>query len=296
MRRPICPDISEYFEILSFLQDFYLINKDIHKNFSYRYLAKKLNWSAPYLNDVFRGRKKLSLKRALEFIDYIGLKGVKAEKFLFMFLSNTDLNFSKSTLSSNAIDARNTKKQLSNLMREEFESFETIYDFYIIFYIATNKDIWNSSDFLNRLTLNKKITLEKTDQAYDRLIAKGFIKYEPKTGKTIILKIDGLFFDEQLSQRPVENDKIKSALILNSEREFIGNYLNYLEKPSAKDRAFFSGIIHIEEGMLGEALDRIYSLRNYMYSLNEKTDANLANAQNLKVMQFSLNMFSLFKD
>lgn len=295
MRRILCPDIAEYSEILSFLRDFYLTNKEANKNFSYRYLAKKLKWSAPYLNDIFKGRKKLSLKRALEFMDFVGLKGVKAEKFLFMYLSDTDLNFSKSTLSANALVARNTKKQLSNLMPEEFKSLENVYAFYIISYITTNQNTWNSSDFLNRLTLNKKVSLEAIEHAYERLIVLGVLEYDSTTGKTVILKTDGLYFDELFTDTQGDNAALTSELILNSEKEFVTNYLDFLQKPTTNDRAFFSGTIHLEEGMLGDAIDRLYSLRNYLYSLDAKTEANLAASKDLKVMQFSLNMFSLFK-
>ncbi|MBY0412724.1 MAG: hypothetical protein K2Q18_01095, partial [Bdellovibrionales bacterium] len=102
MRKTFTPDINLYSEILPFFQDFYLLNKEKNKNFSYQYMAMQLDWSAPYINDVFKGRKKLSLNRAMELIEYLGLSGTTAERFLFLYLSDSDPSFSNSSMSKTA--------------------------------------------------------------------------------------------------------------------------------------------------------------------------------------------------
>ena len=75
------PDINAYSQFHSFLHDFFDINKQSNKNFSFRFLARNLGWSASHLNDVLQGRRFLSLNKILEFIEYLGLKGVKRKGF-----------------------------------------------------------------------------------------------------------------------------------------------------------------------------------------------------------------------
>lgn len=297
MRKAFAPNINLYSEILPYLQDFYALNKVKNSKFSYRYLALKLKWSAPYLNDVFKGRKKLSLTKALEFIQFLDLKGAKAERFLFLFLSDSNTDFSESLLKNSALASRNTEKEHNRAMElEDFEKLQTLLDYYILYFLELNKGVWRAEDFLSKLTLQVKPTLNTLEIAINRLLKNNFIKYNSQTSLYELQVTDHLIFD----QAPVDKSELEKRrleVLVKQEREYVTNFYNYLLKPISEKRTFCSGIINLDMELFAEAQDRIFALRNYLYELDLKGQARYAEAKGpeSRIWQFSINLFSLFE-
>jgi hypothetical protein len=84
------PKIADYSDCQKYMHDFYEINKESRKTFSYRFLAKKLNWPVSYLNDVIHGRRILTLQRALEFSTFGKLDLVETERLIYMTMKDAN--------------------------------------------------------------------------------------------------------------------------------------------------------------------------------------------------------------
>ncbi len=292
------PNINLYDDFISYLEDFFSINKSQNSKFSYRYLALKLNWSAPYLNDVIKGRKKLSLGKAVELINYIGLKGAKAERFLFLYLSNVNPEFSHSSVHKDAILARNAEREHSRAMSlDEFEKLSTLLDYYILYFLELNKGVWNIDDFINKLTIQSKPSKEIVQFTFNRLEKNNYVILDPKTSLYKLNVTDQLIFDQdQDCKTELETRRLES--LLQQEKEYAKNYFNYLKMPIKDKRAFCSGIINLDMELFTEAQDRIFALRNYLYELDAKGQQRYAEAKGpeSRVWQFSINIFSLFEN
>jgi uncharacterized protein (TIGR02147 family) len=296
MKKTFTPDINQYSEILPFLQDFYTVNKENNKNFSYRYLAMKLKWSAPYINDLIKGRKKLSLKRALEFIELIELKGTSAERFLFLFLSDSDNNFSESQLNKQALSAHDSKREVKkDIERIEFEKYESLFDHYIFFYLDYMKGVWNAETFLKKLNFPIKPSEEFLGTCIARMIKNKVIKYNSISGLYEHLSLGGVVMD-QTGNGVTEEERLKLAAIVKQERDYASSYLNYMHDP--KDpRIFCSGIINLDKELFIEAQDRMFALRNFLYELDHRAQERIPSAKGpeSRLWQFSMHMFSLFE-
>lgn len=299
MKKVISPDINQYLDLLSYLQDFYLLNKKKNAFFSFRYLASKIGWSAPYINDVFKGRKKFSLARAIEFINFIELKGTKAERFLFLYLSDTDHAFATSALKETALSNRDAKRSRGEMDLEEFKKLSSLFDYYILYYIELNCGIWDTEDFIKKLTLPCKPKVELIEQSLKRLQVIGQIKFNSKTKLyKIPPTVGNVLIIDQEGKSNTEKEKIKLDAILKQEREYQTNYLNYLQHPVPNRRTFFSGILNLDLELYNEAQDRISALRNYLYELDVLGQQRYSEASGpeSRIWQFSMNIFSLFEN
>jgi uncharacterized protein (TIGR02147 family) len=299
MKKLICPEINRYDRLLSFLDDFYKLNKEKNGFFSFRYMAGKLKWSGSYLNDVFKGKKHFSLKRALEFVEFIELKGVRAERFLFLLLSDTSKDFAHSKVQSMVLMSRNSQAVRGTMTHEEFAKYQTLFDYYILFYIELNKGVWNVQDFLEKLTLPQKPPIVLINKAVKRLENIGQVIFDPKSKKYGLRETEdnSLIFDQNGKNTSID-EKAKLEAILKLERAYQINYLNYLENSIPRHRTFFSGVINLDEELYIEARDRIFSLRNYLYELDCRAQERYSSARGPsdRVWQFSINLFSLFED
>ena len=103
-----CPDINQYNSISLFLQEVYSLNKKANKNASFRYFALKLKWPVSYLNDIIKGRKKLTIKRALELGLFLKLDAVDLERLIYLSLKQ--------------FEDKTTNDYFSKKLTEEFDS------------------------------------------------------------------------------------------------------------------------------------------------------------------------------
>lgn len=297
MKKILSPDINLYSEILPYLQDFYTLNKEKNKNFSYRYLALRLKWSAPYINDLIKGRKKLSLKRALEFIELLELKGTNAERFLFLFLSDSDNLFSNSLLNKNALAAHDSKKQVhKEVLINEFEKFETMFDLYILFYLDYFKGEWNAEKFLLKFNFPKKPSIDFLNARVIRMVENKLLKPLPNPHTYQIISLGGVVLDQHDGASSEEEHR-KLAAITKQERDYAESYLNYLNGPM-KQNIFCSGIINLNTELYSEAKDRLFAFRNFLYELDQRAQADIATATSAdsRIWQFSMHIFSIFED
>lgn len=299
MSKPFAPDISDYDKLLPFFEDFYALNKKQNKKFSYQFLANKLGWSAPYLNDIFKGRKRLSLTRALEFMELLGLRGVRAERFLTLFLAESDASFSKSRVMQETLAGTNTNfRPSTENVKELLKQFETIFEYYILFYLHYNKGAWNTDKFLSELTLTSKPTNEWIERVFQKLVEQERVTFQPKsqTYKVETRTHDLLHFD------PKRNADEFRKRIAKVAQEHSAVFYDYLENPLYGKSSYVVGTVSLDPEAYQEARARISALHNYLIEASGKCqarfdeDANAAVTAENRIWQYQINIFSVFED
>jgi hypothetical protein len=83
---PHCPDVTSYVSMESFFKRLIADNSRRHKAFSYRALAKFLEWPFSLVSDVINGRKHLALTRSLEFANRFSLDVEQTDHLVLLSL------------------------------------------------------------------------------------------------------------------------------------------------------------------------------------------------------------------
>lgn len=297
MSKPYSPDISLYSNLHNFFQDFYFLNKELNPKFSYQYLAKKLNWSAPYLNDVFKGRKKLSLRRMIEFTNYLGISGPQEERFLILYLSDSDNEFAKSSLKASALSSTNSALSTSNIPLEKHQDYASVYDQYVAMYLYYKKGEWSATDFLSSLALTTKPTPEQLEDSLERLVKGKIVSFDEASQKYIINQQDHTLLHLEEKAKAKNAEDIFNEVI-RMDREYAKQYLDYTLSPRKGSICAFNGLIHLNDETYKEVCKRVVALHNFLVEISEKSDGeNLLNPKGppKKVWQYQLNLFSLFE-
>lgn len=287
------PDINLYSEFRPFLSDFIKLNKAHNKNFSLRFFAKKLRWSVSHLNDLIQGRRSISLEKALGLSDYLGLKGVRAERLLLLSLSETEGVLDKFR---EILAVRDCRKIVHTMHEDDPKTLGSVLTFRVIEYLIWLKGAWDPSDFIAR---NKGPNQENVDAAELQSIIKtleeqGVIQWNSTQNRYLMLR-EELYVDWH--RMPDKRD------IINLEKDYNGHYLGFLDDISLQISAltkgkwsYFSGSAHIPDDRAAEVLDRITSLRNYLSEIDRQTRAAYKESPDLKsnVYEYSLHHFPVF--
>lgn len=88
----IIPDINNYNNYKLFFKDLYLLNNSKNSVWSYRKIASQVKWPASLLNEIINGKRSLSLDRALEFANVVGMDGFDTERLIFLVLAKAKTN------------------------------------------------------------------------------------------------------------------------------------------------------------------------------------------------------------
>ncbi|MBC7465148.1 MAG: hypothetical protein H7256_04090 [Bdellovibrio sp.] len=298
MSKPFFPNISLYAELVPFFNDFYTLNKEKNKKFSYQYLANKLDWSAPYLNDIFKGRKRLSLNRAIEFINLLELKGAKAERFLILYLADSDPTFAISAIKHDALASTNASVKSSNQKLEKSNQCETDNDYQIMMYVYYNKGNWSAEKFIKELTVTTKPSIGFLDALIKRLVATKRLSFDSTTGLYSVPSQEHVLL--HATEKNKDDEQIVNEISRIS-RHYARTFLDYLQKPLMGRSLFTVGTVSLDAESYLEVKDRIRALHNYMIDVSAKSQAkfdlkpDVANAKN-KVWQYQFNVFSVFED
>lgn len=79
----LVPDLKNFDNYTDFLNDFFRLNKESNSNFSYEYFARRIQWPKSALADAISGRRNLSVRRAIEFTNFLNMDALDTEIFIF---------------------------------------------------------------------------------------------------------------------------------------------------------------------------------------------------------------------
>ncbi len=275
------PDINTYTQFHPFLNDFFKVNKDTNKNFSFRFLAGKLGWSASYLNDVLQGRRHLSLNKILELIDYLGLKGVRAERLLLLALFESN---GLSQRGEEFLAVRNSKMTTDTMTDEEMEILSSMRVCEVIEYLIWKEGHWNASDFTKRSRNPNPVSTSQLDEIIRMLEKKKLIRWDKDKKRFLVDKTE--FYRENFGNT-------SPSAFLNLEKDYFGNYVEFLKEPVGKWRTFM-GLAQVPEEYLAELADRVHSLRNFINGMIQKIPEG-GSAGPVEVYQYAITVFPAFR-
>jgi uncharacterized protein (TIGR02147 family) len=285
------PDINLYSDFRLFLNDFIKLNKAQNKNFSFRFFAKKLGWSASYLNDLIQGRRSISLQKALELSNFLGLKGIRAERLLLLTLSET-AEVAKTF--SEILTVRDSRRIVHTMLEDDPKLLGSVLIFRVIEYLIWTRGAWDPSDFISRTKGQNGETVASTElQSIIKLLEeRKVIQWNPSQNRYLMLR-EELYEDWQ--RIPDKND------IVNLEKDYVKHYLDFLNNIPLQNAtygnwAYYSGTIQIPYERISEIDERVRSLRNYLSEIDRQTRASYKENPGVKsnVYEYSLHLFPVF--
>lgn len=252
------PDINTYSSFKVFLEDLIHENKQRNKNFSLRYLASKLKWSPSHLNDILKGRRRVSLEKVLKLIEFLEIKGARAERLMLLALfdSNDVQEKGKEYLA-----ALNSDREVKTLTEDQANILAPLQAQYIFGYLLWNDGVWNTADFLKRSPQKELPTEADLQSIINSMIHGRIIEWDKKNQRYTLLKKEFLFDDIKTGNTSTMRKAFTESLTAQA---------RFIEKPIGK-WCLVTGVIQISDDQLQEVTDRIISLRNYLETINRNT-------------------------
>lgn len=279
-RRLKVPDINRYDDLRSFLGDFLAENRTRNRNFSFRFLGRKLGWSPSFVNHVVTGRRTISLEKTLELSRFLGLKGVRAERLIILSLFNSEALRSQGR---QLLALRDSSRNIQTMTEQERGLFRSVLFFQLVEYLLWKDGRWDAEDFKRRVVNGASVEPDDLQNIIQELVEKRFLKWKKAEGRYEVAK------NELYQDYACTSDE----QILPLEKDFTRQYLAFLEERHGRG-TFFSGMVQIPEHRLAEVADRLSSLRNYLYEVNREAVSSAGDEESRPVHQFSLHTFPVF--
>ena len=86
-KKLVVPNVYDYKCVYEYLHQFYRDNKKQHYFFSYRYLAKKLNWPNTYFSDFLARRRKINLAQTFQFAKLLEMEPKQIDFLMTLVLT-----------------------------------------------------------------------------------------------------------------------------------------------------------------------------------------------------------------
>lgn len=152
-----------------FLRDAFLERKRRNPAYSTRALARDLGVSQSFVSLVLSGKKKLPLKRAVEFSRILGMDGVRSEAFVRAAASDMVRDKSASAYLDSLMAGR--KLELRLLALDQFKAIATWYHFAILDFTTCKGFRSDSAWVAERLGLSQM----EVHDAVERLVRIGLL-------------------------------------------------------------------------------------------------------------------------
>lgn len=281
------PKIKNFLNYSDYFNNFYESNKKIDKKFSFRFIAKKLNWPLSYLPELITKKKKLTIQRALEFAKVFDLNSVDSERLIYLTLHD-QLNPDLQHILDDKIYLNQSKKIFkSTVSTEEYQKLFLHLDVLVVHqYLMLHQGKLNKKNILNSMVLFPQINAERVDEIIQILLARDVLKQINKN-EFKVLKSNLFLNQDDLDQN--QDAELKKQ-IYESEVNYSDVYKKFLEKPFGRG-CYFSGFIQIPDDHIQVAIDKILDLREFLLKMSESAQASTNDKK--KVYQLAAHLFQL---
>lgn len=268
------PVVTEFKSTKEFVQALIDINRD-STIFSHRFLAKKLKFPPALLSDVTKGRRKLTLARAVQMAERLELDAIDTEYIINLTLQDK---------SSGAV-----RKHFESLTRQRYRPSSTM---------TTNdpEERYSKIEILaiqkmavgliarNAATDLKKSMVTFPDLTCDEI--NWFLKTLEREG-SLSIGSDGRYRSNKKIW--VQRDNIKQG-VDPVHRQYAHNFLRYYELQLGP-ATLNSGFIRIPNDHFDKVRERVTVFREFLWSLNHEFDEN--DRRSHQVFQFDLSLYPL---
>lgn len=282
------PPLKNYYSAKDYLAALYEINKSSKKAFSHRAFAKRVKWPASFLSDVIKGRRHLTIARALQFASAFKMTAAETEYLIQMCLSEfEDANVSQ--YFKTVLKNRNLPKEQQISFKSYLSLFDNIRAMYLRELLLWGQGKVALKDLLAAQLpfpeLNEKAVLQDT---LNFLLKRKMIE-EVSPGVFVVLENATFALDDL-------------EFTVNSPEALANHYIHQLEILTRLYRQYrglgfsFSGYIDFDKERGPEIQKRLFELRDWLISLSqEKKSSDISRNTALQVELHCLPLFDLAK-
>jgi uncharacterized protein (TIGR02147 family) len=261
------PSIFDEKSASSFFKKFIELNRD-RKGFSQRAVSTRLKWPVSYLPDLIRGRKPLSIQRAVQFARYFKLSPIDMEKLILLSLHDQKMIDSLENAS-----LKNTKSQTRKNAPEDLD----LLDAHLLLVLECIR--WfkgqATAEGLSELLKPRGLTEKDILKSIKILMKKDLIQKENEHYKTTSKAILGDDFDSAANDAQMHKQFASMTM----------EYFNQAFGPAVYNSAF----VHIERSRFEEIADRIVAFRNWLLEISA-IDAQKEVHEDIRLFQLDLNL------
>jgi len=258
------PNISEYTDYRTFIQDYFNEMKCRNPHFSYELFARKIGFkSRGFLYNVISGKRNLTKSNIIKFIQTMKLNKDEANYFeVLVALNNTKDSNERNYFYEKLLSIKSTGKNAWNpqiVRKEQYEFYSQLYHSAI----RTLIDIYSFKDDYDWLADNvyPKITPQQAKKSVQLLERLGFIE-------------KGEDEKYRVTNNSIATPKeVSSIAISNYHREAGKLALNSITEIPKEKRNISSVTVGISETMYQKICEEIYSFRKKI-SLMVEQDQN----------------------
>lgn len=275
-----------YSTIKEYFKEFYVINKIKNSEFNYRTFAKELSWPTSYLHDVIVGRKKLSVQRTLQFVDYFKMNNINKEHLLWLTLQQ-----SKKEEQENR-EAYNKKIDPNFILYDKdiHNNLSLQNDIALISFLYLWKRKKISADQILQEFAVPSLSIDRINKAADVIEEKNIFQWD-KNNQLINKNIE---LSREFDHSNTKGDKRYEGIELHKDAAI--NFLEFINNPQSPS-TYHSRIIAIPKGQFMPIAIKIIELRNW---IDEISNQHVADSQEpektSRLMQLDLNLFPVQKN
>lgn len=277
----MCPDIQNYHSLSHYLFDYFEFLKSNDETISYRKVAKHLEWSISYFNEVIHGKRHLSINKGVELIKYLNLSELDAEKFLVLLLENSESEQTKDYFNKVLVknyQNKNVVEVYPELTSDKNISAVFFSDFSLVILFAFLR--WRNSSF-------KKSDLNELLYSYPSFSDDIFLENKlTQLDQLNIIKLHR--FGEE-----VEYEILKENIVTSYTRETIHQFQHYFQnqisivKSPEMKGSIHAGFIKIHKKKYMELLSRMAMLKNW--ALQTEMETKDSNFQDQILIQYDFS-------
>jgi hypothetical protein len=262
----LLPNLFESKNASEFFAQFIEMNLS-DKRFSQRSFATRIKWPSSYIPDVIKGRKKLTVSRAIQFGNFVKLGPIDFEKLIYLAIYDT----TSETEGLERITALKTPENPIETDDKELVDIRIFLIFVCIHWLKGEATL----EKLITLAAAKKIGVEELNSVLTLLLAKNMI--EKNAAGRYSTRAEGILI---YSGAALQDYKIW--------QDYADFQRQFFEKPTGP-AAFGSNFVIIEKARFKDIADRMMAFRKWIVEIS-RVDALLPSEVETGMFQFDLNL------
>ncbi|MEO6094629.1 MAG: TIGR02147 family protein [Fibrobacteria bacterium] len=267
------PNVLQYSNYRTFLQDHYEFKKAQQAVFSHRYFARKAGLSSPnYLKLVMDGQRNLTKKTLLKFITALGLEGMRAEFFENLVFFNQATSLSERNIYYANILRVRAKSGLRKLDEAQFQLFSD-WRYVVVRELAAAKGFRPEAKWIAK-KLGRVISEKEAEESLKLLSILGLLK---RTANGLM----------QTDINITTSDEVRSLLVKNYHHQMIRMGATALDNLPAAQRDISSITIPIHAKDFPKIKEQIQLMRKELLNMGAEQGAGE------DVIQVNIQLFPL---
>ncbi|MFZ4403757.1 MAG: hypothetical protein ACOYOK_06610 [Pseudobdellovibrionaceae bacterium] len=282
------PHILKYDDVPQLFADFFELNKSKTRGFSHRYFAQKAKWPMSYLSDLIKGRKPLTLTRAVQFSQLVRLDSLQTERLIYLTLLKAKeieiQKFAKKKISATieGLYHKTCKVPYSMIENLEYEAVMTVL-------VWARKKI-PAQEIKKRLFTFEDFSEEKINAVIKKLEEHKVISFDQKGH----LKDFSFMVLDESRDDPTQSAKAFSTGV-HIHKKYAENFIQFAKKDLAPS-FYTSGFVEIPRKDFKRIAEKFYELRNWVLEFGQQTSLQKKESvEDTVVFQMTMNLFTLLE-